>query len=1025
MKLELVTGISTYEATKNAFLSIDKTDVDTEYFIVVPDRFTLKAEEVLFNTLNIESTFNLNIVSLTNLAQKVLVDLKEERGAVSQIEGVLGIIKIVNENQDKLLFYKKTTPNFCFEILKSIMQIKSSMLRPEDIKYDGENKTLKEKFHDLSLIYECYEKMFSEKLDPSDLAMTLGEKALSSKLLSNSVVMFAGFDSFTEMNFSLLRLLLPAVKKVVISIPKSENFGNDYIYENDIYEKVKEIAKSMDVEIEVISPKCNLNKNALAIANNLFSKTKSVLKSDYLHVSASPSKRKEVEYIADLLKYKVFHGARYKDFAIAVSSLEGYEDLIEEVFTEREIPFYIDSSKNISFSSLSVYIKKIFDLKRKNFTNEDLLYLISSPLFSVENKNDLIAFVNEKGICGKSGFFKYLSNDLSETDNYIKALESANFYSDYCAIIRKIIKDTEPKFLEYLQQLEDKNLFKEKTLEEQVPEAIEKILQILDQNNEKTSLNDFVSILEIAFSLTEVSALPAFADAVFVGDATSSYFTEVRNLIVLGASRGKLPVAMSDSGMISDKDIQRLDFKNKIGPSVKMINRRNRFKLFNNLLLAKENLYVSFFAEEDGSPTDKAIFVKELMEIFGLKNPINTADITYFEKGDENLERFLFALGNKVSANQKLFEFLKNREMPENFVASLQSVLKPNYEDFYLNREKLTGDNISLFFPRGNFSVSQMERFYDCPFKHFVDYGLRLKQKENPNIEKNELGTFFHGILEKFVKIYKNNLKNIEDKTIREFLSKNLEKILRIEKIEFANDRALVLKNLYKDAFRLCKRVVKENKYSRFNPVEEELIISDDLIFNGKKISLKGKIDRVDEFEDKFRVVDYKTGKVSNGIFKDLYYGKKIQLFLYSKVLEKKLGLKPAGIYYFNASTEFNEEKTILKGLTSCDINLIDTRFYDKDFKKSDIISATRTKNGISFAQTTEKVFDSMHDYSLKISEFALSKIEEGNIKPLPDEKSCDYCKYRGICLFNNKNGTRKLAGRDEKVFIEEGQDEF
>ena len=72
MKINLVTGANIYEATKNSFKCIDKNDFDTNYFVVVPDRYSLQAEKLLFDTLEIESTFNINVISLTGLAQKVL-----------------------------------------------------------------------------------------------------------------------------------------------------------------------------------------------------------------------------------------------------------------------------------------------------------------------------------------------------------------------------------------------------------------------------------------------------------------------------------------------------------------------------------------------------------------------------------------------------------------------------------------------------------------------------------------------------------------------------------------------------------------------------------------------------------------------------------------------------------------------------------------------------------------------------------------------------------------------------------------
>ena len=60
------------------------------------------------------------------------------------------------------------------------------------------------------------------------------------------------------------------------------------------------------------------------------------------------------------------------------------------------------------------------------------------------------------------------------------------------------------------------------------------------------------------------------------------------------------------------------------------------------------------------------------------------------------------------------------------------------------------------------------------------------------------------------------------------------------------------------------------------------------------KINLKGKVDRIDFYEDYFRIIDYKTGKCDRS-FKELFFGKKVQLEAYIKVVENSLKLKPAG----------------------------------------------------------------------------------------------------------------------------------
>lgn len=1012
MKIELVKGVSTYEATKNAFLRIDKDDVNTDYFIVVPDRFSLQAEKLLFDVLNLKSTFNINVVSLTSLADKLLKSKNINYESLSPLEGIMGIKRIMTEHENELVFYKKNTPTFCYEILNNIIQIKSSLLKPEDVIYKGENKILRDKFHDIALIYKLYEEMFNQKVDSSDILDLMAINLDNNTYLKNAVVMFAGFDSFTRSNFAILRACMNNVKKLVISLPASQNYGNSYIYDNDILEKIKDISKSCDVEIEVISPSLILNENQEHLAKNLYSQQKTIKKSNYLHVSSSKTKEDEIKYIADLIKYKIFNGERYRDFSVATSDLSKYQEIIEEVFLSRNIPFYIDSSENVSKSLILALLNKVFDLKKKNFLNEDLLYLVSNPLLNFENREDLITFINERGIFGRTGVFNYLKNDLKEIIDFVLKLDGCVYFQDYTKIIREFLAFIKDNFEGYIIMLEDKKLLKEASIQRQVPEKIENILQVFDKNNQQISFDDFVSFVNIAFSLYQVSALPSFADAVFVGDMTSSFFSEVKNLIVVGASSGNLPLAMSDTGLISDKDIQRLNFKHKIEPSIKMINRRNRFKLFNNLLLAKENLFISFYtSSQDGKQTDKALFVKELENIFN-KKAFNTDDISNFV-ADQGFERFLFTLGgDKKQAQIKLLEYIKDLQIPNDFVSSLNSYLKVDFEKFNVNHEKIeTENNFNLFFPYKSFSVSQIERFFDCPFKHFVDYGLRLTQKISTKLERNEIGSFYHEILEKFVKKH-TNLKEVKDEDIYKFLNENFERTLNLEKIEFLEEKEIVLKALYKECFKICKRAVKENKYSYYKPLQEEFKISKSYAFDEGNLALRGKVDRIDVYKDKFRIIDYKTGNISRSIFKDLYYGKKIQLLLYSKIVKESLALSLGGVYYFNARSDYeNDLGYILEGVTlEGDENFIDTRFFDSEFKKSDIFSSKRTKSGISSNSANEKEFEKLENYALDLSIDSINKIKEGFIRPMPDTRSCVYCKYRGICMYNQKDGTRRYS---------------
>ena len=81
-------------------------------------------------------------------------------------------------------------------------------------------------------------------------------------------------------------------------------------------------------------------------------------------------------------------------------------------------------------------------------------------------------------------------------------------------------------------------------------------------------------------------------------------------------------------------------------------------------------------------------------------------------------------------------------------------------------------------------------------------------------------------------------------------------------------------------------------------------------------------------------------------------------------------------------------------------------------------------KNGLIYNNASEEDFSRFERYALALSEKAVKNILDGKIKPLPTENSCLYCKYKGICLYNNEDGVRMLKENGEKYFKEGNNDE-
>ena len=93
---------------------------------------------------------------------------------------------------------------------------------------------------------------------------------------------------------------------------------------------------------------------------------------------------------------------------------------------------------------------------------------------------------------------------------------------------------------------------------------------------------------------------------------------------------------------------------------------------------------------------------------------------------------------------------------------------------------------------------------------------------------------------------------------------------------------------------------------SAFRAVGEEVNFTPQQILpleleNGEKVYLEGKIDRVDMLEmgskRYARVIDYKSGNTTLNL-EDVYYGLRLQLFLYLDAVLSMRQALPAGVFY-------------------------------------------------------------------------------------------------------------------------------
>ncbi len=1001
MKIKLISGATTFEAGVNTIKKIDVNNLEMDNIVVVPDSFSMQAESLIFDTLGIKSTFNIEVVGISRLASKILQREGIAYQRISGLEEVFTIYKAVKECEDKFLYFKKCNVDFCAKILQIIKQFKSCKIKPNWLNKVGD-ELLDNKIHDLKLIYETYERLLGDKLDLSKFLDFFIENVKNGIDLSKINLFFVNFDSFSLEINSFICQIANLVNSMFIGISKPVSLGNAFIYENDIYNKTKQLAEKFSVTIEEEKNSTNLSKERLALIKNLYSFKIEPYNSDYFLNVLAKNRQDEIEYVAKYIKYEVVNGARFKDFAIAVADKKYFDDL-KDIFTYYGITIYCDDEVNLSQTVLGRFLLKTIEISKLGFDKQKLTYIISSPLILNENVKEIIEQIDYFCIDDENEFlekFPKYNNIISKIKDISKCV-TLNQYCDCLSVIVSLVHDGHEKLLNEM----DKETFYKKQSENK--QAEELILILLDKlkalgQNENMILTDFENLLLFALKSVKVETIPSYIDAVYVGDVTESYFDDVKNLFVLGATANSLPKKTNDIGIIDDSDIEKLKLNFNLEPEIKVLNRRNRLKLFEVLQHAREKLIVTLPMNEDGRQSQRADFLIDLIEIFG-KNIIRTTALTDFNIGifDENetLSRILMAIGCE---NNLLDFYTKNRtRIPKEFVSTIKSVIK-NEIPIIEKKNYVKGNILN----KKKISASQLENYFDCPFKHFIKFGLSINEKQNIQPNKRLFGNFQHELLRKFVDVNKD-LGKFTDKEIENFLNDNLNIIANKIYDKKVLQKKSFTKYLRNEAKIILKKVVNEQKFSEFRPKYLEKYILEDFIDD---IKFEGKADRVDFCDKYFRIIDYKTGH--NGtVLTDLYYGTKLQLLLYADFMKRKTGLDVAGVYYFDCQTKYSKigqnGKTLI-GLTLKDNEIVqksDNRLCNRSFK-SDILGMTgknTDQSGFSYQYGNPiESFEKYLKYAEDVSTLAIKEIKEGFIEDKPFKGSCDRCPYGAICRHQN-----------------------
>ena len=610
--------------------------------------------------------------------------------------------------------------------------------------------------------------------------------------------------------------------------------------------------------------------------------------------------------------------------------------------------------------------------------------------------------------------------------------------------------------------------------------VIDTIKKVFGDSDEKISILEFRNIFDIGFTDVEIKILPQGLDQVVVGDLMRSRFDNPKIEICLGFNQSKVPAETSDNTLIDDAI--RDEFKNvniNISQTTYETAYNQRLYLYLVLTNPKDELIISYPRLNINKSTDeKSSVISAIEKLFGYidmvddeekfytnltVNRIDKYSLGYYSEEDlcdyiaENMQNLRREYDNKTADNKinydtlavkKAIKYLYNKNQ-DAFKYKFESVFnKINSKDDANIDEKIAKNIIDKVRGGSVASVSYIESYNSCPYKHFLEKTIKLSERKNYEISSIDLGTYIHRILELF---YKNNKKEDIDKLIAdkeldvkideciEMATKenfSFQDLKKGDEIFYGANKLAVVKRMIKKILNAAIRFINfANEGTKLTDISTEERFETKIENGDTEIIVKGTVDKIESYKDDnsvyVNVIDYKSGKKAKTIsLKEIENGTSIQLILYldycKNVKFKNKDVIPCGAFYLwvddpviHLQKEIDDEelnKKINKALAYVGIanddneivkNIKETltpRSKSKGYEDKDtgfVLSGELLKGGsVSKSETDNEKFDDLMTNTRNIIKTSMENIEKGNIEAeAKDLKTCKYCPYSNICM--------------------------
>lgn len=1077
-----------------------------ETLVIVPNQYTLVAEEQALKYMKTDCLFDVEILSMNRLGLRLMTEKGRESVRMLDKYGRFMLLsKIIEEHRDDFDIFRRSAGKITFTSMLndfisefkqqncSISQV-SEMLSGEET-----DPLLRAKLAELKGVVEAYEEAISGKYTDSEDYISMYVDAIGdSALIRNKTVWVYGYDSITPKFAKAVTELAAAAVNVNFIVNRS-----DFELDEQVTGMLTRMGRERgihvvceDIRAEYQSEKSEtIRRIESCLWNDDAARRNCRDNSDFLPedmkmiCAANPYSEAETAaaYIWHLVRDL---GYRFSDIQVIANDENTVQPIIRRVFGEYGLPVFMDTSRDITDTPAVGFIVNLLRFVVHRKSSDYLFAMLKTGLAGVDESviEDLENYVRDYHIRGSmwEKDFKYGEESVG-----------AELFAELNAVRRDImgkiakledLKDAEdvktfvPAFRNYLEDVWNISEGAEKLFEEEETlglhdeaqrniQSCRKALEILDQiveimGDSSLDLREFTEIYVEGLTNVEVGVIPPSADGLSVGTMIRTRPRPIRAAVILGANEGTLPLSPSTEGLFSIDEKEYFREKGfALGTLDDIKRNEEQAAMYRMMSKPSEKLYISWPQTDaegnDASPSELIEGLKTLfprIEKDGLihKDAVSSGwGSDLINRPEESLRQLIARIKDKSAPDKKdpltqalMKWFRVNR--PE----ELETMLKAAADE---NTPSALGRNISRrLYGRSDgtlvLSASSINSYFECPFKYFIDRGLRPREEREFTGDSRSIGDAYHECLMKVAD------RLIRDKALLARVmddEEELERLVREELEKIAADyRGGVFISAGSEEFRMsrireiCAGAARAmaaqlsadtlidakfeegfGRNSTFSPIKFK--VGEDEVY------VEGKIDRSDildvDGERRVRIIDYKTGSDSLNLWK-MRNGYKMQLMIYM-ISAASQDLEPAGMFYFNIKDPIEK----LDGKTDDKAKEIMEQSPEDFYKlRGRYVSDPGVLNsmpaGVLASSRSEKDRSMSHEEYEVVRNDVLDRISETaegilkgaiDIRPFKDSGRlvCSYCSFKSICKRDReypKNKSREIEKEKKKVANEE-----